>query len=186
MTAQSKPGVHPAALRKVCPNLTVAQSQHVAAGLTTAFARFHITTRLRAAAAVAQFAHESDGFRTSTEYASGAAYEGRRGLGNTMRGDGVRFKGRGRIMITGRSNYAAVSRGIGVDALRHPEKLAESPWSELASAWWWSEHGCNALADRGLAGFTALTRCINGGTNGLASRLVYYRRARRVAKELTP
>ena len=37
--------------------------------------------------------HESDAWRTLTEYASGAAYEGRADLGNTERGDGVRFKG---------------------------------------------------------------------------------------------
>lgn len=178
--------VNPDALRRVCPNLSPGDARRVAAGLTAAFRRFGIGTPRRAAAAVAQFAHESDAFRTSTEYGSGAAYEGRRDLGNTLPGDGIRFKGRGRIMITGRANYGAVSRALGVDLLSSPDRLAQPPLSELGSAWWWHEHGCNALADQGWRGFVALTRRINGGTNGLASRTVYYRRARRVAKELTP
>jgi putative chitinase len=129
-------------------------------------------------------AHESDGFRTTTEYASGAAYEGRRDLGNTRKGDGRRFRGRGYIQITGRTNYTAVSRAFGHDFLKHPEDLATPRYAALASCWWWSRHGCNELADQG--DFVALTRRINGGTNGLADRQQYHRRARPVAAFLVP
>ena len=52
-----------------------------------------ITTKLRIAHFLAQIGHESDHFRTTREYASGAAYEGRRDLGNTHRGDVVLFLG---------------------------------------------------------------------------------------------
>lgn len=179
-------GVDPVALRYVVPHLTQKQAEKIAGGLTEAFKSFAINTPLRAAAAVAQMAHESDGFRVSEEYASGQAYEGRKDLGNTQPGDGKRFKGRGRIMVTGRGNYAAVSKAMGVDFVRHPERLGVSPWSEVSSAWWWSSHGCNQLADGGYKKFTALTRRINGGTTGLADRLRYYRRARKVASRLDP
>jgi hypothetical protein len=67
---------------------------------------------------------ESDRFKTMVEYASGEAYEGRKDLGNTVRGDGVRFKGRGLVQITGRRNYAYWAQRLGVDLLVKPH-LAE-------------------------------------------------------------
>jgi putative chitinase len=171
-------------LRYVCPNLSRKDAKRIAAGLAVAFERYDITTRRRAAAAVAQMAHESDRFRASTEYADGRAYEGRRDLGNVRPGDGPRFRGRGRIMITGRANYAAVSKAFGEDFVAHPERLAQSPLSELVSCWWWKGHGCNELADS--LDFVALTRRINGGTNGLSDRIELHRRAKRVSRWLVP
>lgn len=70
--------------------------------------------------------HESDAFRTLNEYASGKAYEGRRDLGNTVKGDGVRFKGRGYVQITGRRNYSDWSKRLGVDLIGNPA-LASDP-----------------------------------------------------------
>lgn len=68
-----------------------------AQALEEACIRFGIVTALEKAHFLAQVAHESDGFNTATEYATGAAYEGRKDLGNTQLGDGKRFKGRGLI-----------------------------------------------------------------------------------------
>lgn len=69
--------------------------------------------------------HESDQFRTMEEYASGAAYEGRKTLGNTKKGDGKRFKGRGFVQITGRRNYTDWSKRLGVDLLKKPKLASE-------------------------------------------------------------
>ena len=60
-----------------------------------------IDTELRIAHFLAQTCEESDGYCTTEEYASGLAYEWRADLGNNQPGDGVKFKGRGLIMITG-------------------------------------------------------------------------------------
>lgn len=60
------------------------------------------------------------------ELASGDAYEGRRDLGNTQPGDGRRFKGRGYVQITGRSNYAKWSQRLGIDLINNPG-LASNP-----------------------------------------------------------
>lgn len=118
---------------------------------------------------IGQLAHESAGFATLTEYASGTAYEGRRDLGNTDRGDGVRYKGRGPIQITGRANYRRVGRMLGVPAEEHPEILATPLVGFLAAGLYWLDNNLNSEAD--LGNITAITKAINGGTNGLSSRV---------------
>src|SRR5215469_9026868 len=72
--------------------------------LASTLEKYEINTPLRVAHFIAQTCHESDGYCTTEEYASGAAYEGRRDLGNTEPGDGRLFKGRGLIQLTGRAN----------------------------------------------------------------------------------
>lgn len=64
--------------------------------------------------------HETDKFATMEEYASGAAYEGRKDLGNTVKGDGKLFKGRGFVQITGRRNYEDWQRRLGIPLLANP------------------------------------------------------------------
>lgn len=68
--------------------------------------------------------HESDRFRTMEEYASGAAYEGRKTLGNTQPGDGRLFKGRGFVQVTGRRNYTDWAKRLGVDLVGNPALAA--------------------------------------------------------------
>lgn len=68
--------------------------------------------------------YESDRFKTLIEYASGKAYEGRKDLGNTQKGDGPRFKGRGYVQITGRRNYLDWSKRLGVDLVAQPIRAA--------------------------------------------------------------
>ncbi len=172
------------ALRHVCPNLGEDAAEEIARGLGEAFHRYEIDNPRRAAMAVAQWAEESDHFRTSEEYASGAAYEGRRDLGNVEPGDGCRFKGRGRIMITGRAHYVAMADVLALDCVDTPEILARSPHSELASGQWWHDHGCNDFCDRG--DFEGLTRRINGGLNGYGERCRLHGLANQVADKLVP
>lgn len=137
-------------------------------------------TPLQKAHFLAQVAHESDGFKTATEYASGRAYEGRKDLGNTQPGDGVRFKGRGLIQITGRANYAEYSRDVYGDdrCVRDPTRLAGLPDAVLAAGWYWACKGINKLADAD--DVVAVTRRINGGTNGLADRREWLAKAKRL------
>lgn len=65
---------------------------------------YQINTPLRTAHLLAQLGHESLSLTYTEEIATGAAYEGRKDLGNTEKGDGIRFKGRGLIQLTGRKN----------------------------------------------------------------------------------
>lgn len=124
---------------------------------------------------VAQVAHESAGLAYTKELASGKAYEGRRDLGNVKAGDGVRFKGRGYIQITGRANYTALGKDLGIDCVNHPEMLEQPHWALMSALWFWKTKHLNKYADKD--DFTGLTRAINGGTNGMADRLAWLKKA---------
>ena len=139
---------------------------------------FGINTAIRMAHYLAQIAHESSELRYTKEIASGKAYEWRADLGNTHRGDGVRYKGRGLIQITGRANYQAYARYCGFDVVGSPELLERPLGAVRSSMWYWSKHGLNALADAD--NIKTITRKINGGYNGLADREMYLARAKKV------
>lgn len=137
-----------------------------------------LDTALRLQHFLAQLGHESDGYKAMEEYASGRAYEGRADLGNTQPGDGVRYKGRGPIQITGRSNYRKYGKRIGINIEKYPE-LASNPCIGMRLALeYWKDRGLNALADAD--DILGITKKINGGTNGLDDR----KRRLALAKEL--
>lgn len=151
------------------------------APLNAAMARYEINSPARQAAFLAQIAHESGSFKYLRELASGNAYEGREDLGNTQPGDGVRFKGRGLIQITGRANYRECSIALFGDPailIEHPEMLETVTFACDSAAWFWSSRKLNALADAG--SFRAITRAINGGFNGWTDRLALYETAKEV------
>jgi predicted chitinase len=139
---------------------------------------YEINTPLRAAAFLAQVGHESGRFYHTEEIASGLNYEGRKDLGNTQRGDGVRFKGRGLMQITGRSNYSQLSADTGIDFVSHPELLLNPEFAVMSACWYWKSRNLNELADQ--EKILAITKKINGGYNGLAEREKYYSRAKKV------
>lgn len=138
--------------------------------------RYSINTPARAAAFIAQLAHESVKFAYTKEIwgptAAQRAYEppGEKAadLGNTQPGDGLRFCGRGLIQVTGRSNYQACGNGLGLDLISNPALLEQAEYAAASAGWFWNAHGLNAYADSG--DFVGLTKRINGGTNGLADR----------------
>ena len=131
--------------------------------------KFSINTPLRQQHFIAQCAHESDHFKTTQEYASGRAYEGRKDLGNTQKGDGVRYKGRGLIQLTGRANYTAASKALGEPYVEQPDLVERFPAAAIVSGWFWVTHKCNEAADKDDP--RAVCKIVNGGYNGLDSRL---------------
>lgn len=165
----------PAVIKAVAPTARTSVIAGLATSMPLLIERFDISTPLRQAHFLGQTAHESDGFRVTAEYASGAAYEGRKDLGNTQRYDGKRFKGRGLIQNTGRANYAAASKALGFDYVANPQMLETWPHAALVSGWYWAARKLNVYADRD--DILTLTRRINGGTNGLEARIAYTKRA---------
>lgn len=164
-------------LLAVCPHGNASIAAGFAAALPECVAKAQLTTTARLADFIAQCAHESDGLATTVEYASGRAYEGRVSLGNTQPGDGVRCKGRGLIQSTGATNYRALGSFFRVDFYGNPDLLARFPWAAYSAWYFWSTRNLNKFADAD--DFKGETQRINGGLNGLSSRLVY--RARAVA-----
>lgn len=135
---------------------------------------YEVNNPLRIAAFLSQVMHESGSFRYLREIASGKAYEGRIDLGNVYPGDGVRYKGRGYIQITGRSNYMAVSKAFFGDntLIDNPELLATPQYGMRSAFWYWDTRKLNVYADK--QWIETITRRINGGLNGFVDRVHYY------------
>lgn len=158
--------------------------------------QFSINTPSRMLNFLAQVGHESGGLYYTEELASGSAYEGRKDLDNTQKGDGVKFKGRGLIQITGRANYQSVSKALGTDFIANPTLLGGKNVTKCSkiqlknaaesAGWFWDSKNLNELADQidlrksidtgnNLVVFKKITRAINGGYNGLPDRLNRYK-----------
>ena len=152
--------------------------QKFVAPLNQHFEKYKVNTPLRVCHFLAQVLHESGEFQYQEEIASGADYEWRDDLGNCKPGDGVRFKGRGLIQVTGRSNYADLSKAVGIDYLNNPTKLACIPDCLTSAFWYWSSRNLSALADKD--DFDTITLRINGGYNGYDDRRKYLLKAKEV------
>ena len=114
-----------AKLQAIMPNASAAAIGRYYKHLITEMGKRAINTPLRRAHFLAQLAHESGSFVYAAELASGEAYEGRvKDLGNTEKGDGKRFKGRGLIQLTGRKNYKLYGDDIGRDLTK------DGAWTE--------------------------------------------------------
>ena len=156
--------------------------------LDVACARYAIDTPIRLAMFIAQIGHESGSLQFVRELwgptDAQLRYEGRADLGNTLPGDGFRFRGRGLIQATGRANYRHVRDRLRKgghrcpDFEQEPELLEEPQWAALSACDYWEMRKCNEAADAG--DFELVTRLINGGTNGLDDRLNRWQRAKRV------
>jgi putative chitinase len=110
---------------------------------------------------LAQSCHESDHYKTTKEYASGKAYEGRKDLGNVKIGDGVKFKGHGIFQTTGGFNHLRVGRRLlelpflndaekklfeNDNILQNPEILCDPVWATLSAMIYWQDKNLDAYA----------------------------------------
>ncbi len=93
--------------------------------------------------------------------------------GNKEKDDGFRYAGKGLLQITGRANYQAVSKAIGIDLIASPELLAQPETALLASIAWWEGH----IPDSIMGDIRKVTRAVNGGQVGLEDRLALTNRA---------
>jgi putative chitinase len=147
--------------------------------IDSALTEFEISTSRRKAMFLSQIGHESGHLKYLKEIwgptPAQLRYEGRKDLGNTQTGDGSKYRGRGLIQVTGRSNYEQVGKALGLPLIDHPELLETPENAARSAAWFWKSRGLNALADAG--DFELITRRINGGLNGYAERISLYEKA---------
>ena len=168
-------------LLHIFPNAGQSAGVFVSA-LNTAMNHYQIVGLKRVAAFVAQIGHESGQLKYVKEIwgptKAQARYEGRADLGNTVAGDGSKYRGRGLIQITGRANYKACGEALALDLINEPELLEKPQHACMSAAWFWASRGLSTLADAGQ--FDKITQRINGGQNGAADRQALHVKALKV------
>jgi putative chitinase len=168
-------------IKKISPKANDQIAEDLALYFNKHFDKYKLNTKLRVCHFIAQAAHETDGFKTLEEYASGIAYEGRKDLGNNVRGDGKKFKGRGIFQLTGRANYKTIGDKLGYNLVGNPD-LAKTPEvSVLVALEYWNSRNLSDLADKD--DVETITKRINGGLNGFDDRKLYLARAKQIIND---
>lgn len=170
-------------LQKIYVNAPAERLEKYWEPLNEAMQEASINTPLRAAAFLAQIGHESAQLKYMSEIWGPTRQQLRydppstlaEKLGNTEKGDGYRYRGAGPLEITGRNNFRAAGKALGIDLEGNPD-LARTPKVGFQLAcWYWNTRKLNGLADK--KNFNAITYKINGGWNGKANRILLYKRA---------
>jgi putative chitinase len=196
---QNSTGLNIEKLKGHIPDSVIAQIPEVAS-------KFGITTNLRLAHFLAQCGHESGGFKAvaenlnysadglkkifgkyfpgdlSTSYArnpekiASRVYASRMGNGDEASKDGWKFRGRGYIQLTGKSNYTSFTKFIGEDCISNPDLVA-TKYPLASAAFFFNSNGLWSICDKGAddATVTAVTKRVNGGTIGLADRIKHFK-----------
>jgi len=186
------------ALKGHIPDSVIAQIPDTAA-------KFNITNPLRLAHFLAQCGHESGGFKSVSEnlnysvsglmrvfpkyfpgnlaesYAkqpekiASRVYGSRMGNGDESTGEGYKFRGRGYIQLTGKSNYTNFAKFIGEDTVANPDLVA-TKYPLASAAFFFDSNKLWSICDKGAdeATVTAVTKRVNGGTIGLPDRIKHF------------
>ena len=187
-----------AALKGHVPDAVLAQIPDTAA-------KFNITTPLRLAHFLSQCGHESGGFKAVSENVNYSAdglkkifgkyfpgnlnesyarqpekiasrvYADRMGNGNEASKEGFKFRGRGYIQLTGKSNYTNFAKFIGEDTVVNPDLVA-TKYPLASAAFFFDSNKLWSICDKGAdtATVTAVTKRVNGGTIGLDDRIKHF------------
>ena len=178
---------------------------NVIAQIPEVMEKFKIDTAVKLSHFLAQCGHESGGFKVVNENLNYGAkglltifkkyfptedkaklyerkpekianliYGGRMGNGAEATGDGYKFRGRGYIQLTGKDNYTAFGKAINENIIANPDLVA-TKYPLLSAAWFFSKNCLRKCADASDATVLAVTKCVNGGTIGLADRQKHFK-----------
>lgn len=174
-----------AQVAQIYPKATRSNIENALPSLNDTLRRYDISTVDRVACFLGQLGAESGQLQFTRELWGPTyqqrRYEGRMDLGNTVGGDGYRFRGRGLIQTTGRANYGSVSRRLNFDFVSNPDALSLFPWAALSAGDYWDMKKLNPLADD--LDVEAITYKVNGGYTALNERIDYTNNALRVLGE---
>jgi putative chitinase len=118
----------------------------------------------------------ADAYARKPEKIANRVYGNRMGNGAEATGEGFKFRGRGYIQLTGKSNYAAFDLAVEDDILANPD-LVSTKHALASAAWFWKKNGLNLIADTGSSAevVTKITKRVNGGTIGLPDRIKHFK-----------
>lgn len=158
----------------------LAQVLHESAGLTAVVENLNYSAEALRRTWSSRFPTDAlaKAYERQPEKIANSVYANRMGNGPPESGDGWRFRGRGLIQLTGRSNYTAYQAASGAPVVEFPEMLAQAPDAALAAAWYWAQRGINRLADTD--DLEAVTRAVNGGVHGIQDRARWLAKAKAV------
>lgn len=125
---------------------------------------------------LAQCAHESANFASMEERGTPAYFTKKyeknprkaKILGNKVKGDGERYKGRGYIQLTGRDNYTRAGAALGLPLAQQPELAARPDVAAKVAVWYWKNRVAPKIKD--FSNTAAVTKKINPASKGLQSR----------------
>lgn len=151
----------------------LAQTSHESGGFTTLHENLNYSAEGLLRVFPTHFSKdEVDDFAHNQEKIANRVYADRMGNGDEGSGDGYRFRGRGLIQLTGRTNYTALTHSLGVDLLTNPDLLLQAEYAAKSAGWFWNDRNLNQYVDSN--DFDGLTKHINGGLNGQSDRLALY------------
>lgn len=158
-------------------NMFLAQCGHESGGFTITVENLNYSAKGLRSTFPKYFKSESEAliYERKPEKIANRVYADRIGNGPESSGDGWKYRGRGYIMITGKSNYQEFSKYSGIDVVSNPDLISTDVSVSIKSAiWFWNKNNLNTYCDKG--DFIGLTKRINGGTNGLADREIKYKK----------
>jgi putative chitinase len=118
----------------------------------------------------------AESYARQPEKIASRVYGGRMGNGDEASKEGFKFRGRGYIQLTGKSNYTEFDKFVDDDILGNPDLVA-TKYPLLSAAWFFHKNGLNAISDKGAddATVTSVTKRVNGGTIGLPDRIKHFK-----------
>jgi putative chitinase len=113
----------------------------------------------------------SESYAKKPEKIASRVYGNRMGNGDEITQEGFKYRGRGYIQLTGKSNYVNFTKFIGEDCVSNPD-LVSKKYPLVSAAYFFNRNSLWEICDKGFSDDVVkqLTKRINGGTNGLADR----------------